>query len=164
MGKWASEQTVLSSCPRPGQGTPHMDRTQRVISKEEEEWCPSLSPFLSHALLSDEVLLPGASMRQWREAGSVALMGLLYVDSNKTGGKWLPLTGATSRGCLWGFCKMKYSANSNCSIRFIFIYFKKGFIYLFIVFGYILHLLWCGGFSLWWPLLLGSSRLSSFGP
>ena len=26
---------------------------------------------------------------------------------------------------------MKYSANSNCSIKFIFIYFKKGFIYCF---------------------------------
>ena len=164
MGKWASEQTVLPSCPRPGQGAPHRDRTQRVISKEEEQWCPTLSPFLSHALLSDEVLLPGASMKPWRAAWSVALMGLLYMESNKTRGKWLPLTGATPRGCLWGFYKMKYSANSNCSIKFIFIYFKKGFVYVIYSFWlYFVFVVVCGLLTVV-ASLAGSSRLSSFGP
>lgn len=88
---WASElqnrvfyPPVLDQDMVPLTGTEHRQWSQR----RRKSGTPTLSPFLSHALLSDEVLLPGAGMRQWRGAGSVALMGLLYVESNKTRGRW----------------------------------------------------------------------------
>ena len=100
---WASglqRQTFLPSSPRPGQDAPHRGRAQHGISKEEEEWCPTSSPFLIHSLLSDEFLLPGVSMRQWRGDGSFTVMVLLYMANNKCRGKRLPPTVATSRGFL----------------------------------------------------------------
>ena len=59
---------------------------------------------------------------------------------------------------------MKYSANSNCSIKFIFIYFKKGFVYVIYSFWlYFVFVVVCGLLTVV-ASLAGSSRLSSFGP